>query len=102
MVIKLNQERRVWRNPPGSVTNVDLGGLMGECEMECALARMINIAWHRYTPFAQLAVVPRDFKDNGFELDGYRSLIEYGWLVAGGLPPEKLVDRVRKLYPQVV
>lgn len=90
-----------------SYTNNDLIGLMGQCEMECAAARILNIAKERQCLFPDVVVKRSDMMpsdDN--EQDGFVDLVGYGWLEAYGnekehqyRPTMGFVARIRKRIP---
>jgi hypothetical protein len=63
----------------------DFGGLMGESEMEWAIARMVNLARHRGKSFGALLVVASDFWGE-HDQDGFLDLVLHGWLERGRRP----------------
>lgn len=60
----------------------DFTGVMGSTEMECAVARMLNLAADRGVMFENLGVVRNDFNSDGYDRDGFDELVYYGWLHA--------------------
>jgi hypothetical protein len=82
-------------------TNNDFLGVMGSCEMESAIARIVNLANYKQVPFARVVFSREDFKDDGFERTGFDQLLEHEWLesrfdVAKYSVGMGLVNRVRK------
>lgn len=84
----------------------DLTGVMGSTEMECALARMLNIAQEHYTEFENLHVTRSDFNMiDPYEGDGFFDLIRYGWIErepnGSFTPVPELVKRVTEIVSRI-
>lgn len=80
-------------------TNNDFLGLMGQSEMECAVAVIANKANNLHIQFKDVTFTSHsDFKDDGFERDGFYALLDNAWIENIGShiwkPSKALVERV--------
>jgi hypothetical protein len=81
------------------VSGLDLIGLMGSYEMECGVARLLNLARERGLAFGSMQLQPKDFSNDGYERDGFYQLLHYGWLRREGnhcVAAPQLMQRAEK------
>lgn len=63
-------------------TNSDFVGLMGMCEMECAIAVIVNKAKRVGCYVEHVHFADSEFDSANYERDGLAELIGHGWLLA--------------------
>lgn len=78
-------------------------GLMGETEMECALAVMVNKARERGGKVAGIRFKREDFSPEGYDRDGFDSLLANGWLRESCFKMEYWArgDLLRRLHSRI-